>query len=121
MPGSNLSLPINSPVNVTFTCNVSEDESNLVGRQAIWEVQDRQIQPGQNPVRTAFENVGIAIEEREIISAVDLIVTSEARMVFQDSGIMIRCTAFTADPPVTEVGELLFIRTYGECLDRTAY
>lgn len=118
MPGSDLSLPINSPVNITFTCNVSEDESNLAGRRAIWEVQGFQIQ--SDSVRSTFENIGIVLEEREM-AVIDLIVTSEARMMFQDTpGIMIRCVSFTPDPPVTELGEQLSIRTYGECLDRTA-
>ena len=109
MPASDVSLPINSPENVTFTCNVSQDESNMVERQAIWEVEGRQIQSG--PVRDAFARIGVLIEEEEV-GIVDLIVTSEGRMVFQD-GIMVRCTAFTLNPPVTEVGEPLFIRTYG--------
>jgi hypothetical protein len=113
VPQSNISLPINSPVNVTFTCNVSEDENNLTGRQAIWEVEGRQIQSGQNPVRDAFEDLGIVISESGV-GVIDLVVTSDARQRFQESGIMIRCIAFTSDPPMTQAGDTLFIRTYGK-------
>lgn len=113
VPGTDQSLSINSPVNVTFACNVSEDEPNLARRQAIWEVQNRQIQGG--PVSDAFEDIGIFVEEVEM-ELVNLIVNSSARMEFQDTGLMVRCTAFTVNPPETQLGETLFIRTYGECL-----
>lgn len=117
VPGTDQSLPINSPVNLTFSCNVSEDESNSAQRQAIWEVQDRQIQGGQNRVRDAFENIGIFIVEVEVeLGVVDLVVSSAARMQFQASGLMVRCTAFTIDPPITQLGETLFVRTYGRCI-----
>lgn len=92
-------------------------------RQAIWEVEERQIQSGQNPVRTAFERIGIYIEEVSL-GTVDLIITSQARMQYQDTGIMVRCTAFTPDePPITELGEALFVITYGRfrCLVAILY
>lgn len=113
VPENDQSLPINSPENVTFTCNVSD--FNSLERQAIWEVEQRQIQGGINSVRTAFENIGIFIEARGV-GVTDLIVTRMARMQYQDSGLMVRCTAFTlVEPPITELGDVLFVRTYGEC------
>ena len=92
-------------------------------RQAIWEVEERQIQSGQNSVRTAFERIGIFIEEVSL-GAVDLIVTSQARMQYQDTGLMVRCTAFTPDePPITDLGPALFVVTFGKftCIPNLLY
>lgn len=115
MPASDVSLPIDSSENVTFTCNVSQNESE---RQAIWEVGGRQI---QGAVAETFERVGIFVEGTNQTGVANLIVTSGARVVFQDSGIMIACAAFTLDPPATEVGGPLFIRTYGKYFEVCQY
>lgn len=111
-PSTDLSFPINSPLNATFVCNVSEDQ---VARQAIWEVEGRQIQPGQSGIRTVFENLGIIIEDEPMGGSVaSVIVTSEARQVYQMPGVMVRCTAVTQNPPVIQLGPILFVRTYGK-------
>ena len=94
-PDSDQILPINSPLNVTLACNVSEDCSNSAQTQAIWEVTGRRILLGENAVRRQFEDIGIFIEE-EALDVVSLIVIREARMQYQDTGLMVRCIAFTA-------------------------
>ena len=106
-------MAVNSPLNLTFTCNVSVDELNSVQREAVWEVEGRQIQSARD--RTAFEGIGIFLEER-VVGVVDLIITREARLFFQDSGFMVRCTAFTPESPITQLGQVLFVRTYGKGL-----
>ncbi len=113
-PDGDQILPVDSPVNVTLVCNVSQDSNNSAGTQAIWEVEDRQIQSGS--VRTAFANIGIFIEEEEeAVGLVSLIVSREARLQYEDSGLMVRCTAFTSgEPPITLRGNAITIRTYGE-------
>lgn len=114
VPGTDQFLSINSPLNLTFTCNASDDELNLVQTQAIWEVGNRQIQAGANSVTVAFARIGIFVEEREV-GVVDLIVSSEARLQYQDNALMVRCTAFTpVEPPITEFGQTLIIKTYGK-------
>ena len=81
--------------------------------QAIWEVDGLQIQSSQNLVRTSFETIGIFIEGDSVIN---LVVTQSAREQYQDSGLMIRCTAFTqGEPPIVELGQILYVRVYGEC------
>ena len=98
-------LPINDPDNVTFICNVSGS-----GAMVIWEVQGRQIQVGQNP----FMQIGILLEV-VMEGVTKLIITSEARNVYQDSGIMLVCTSFTPGlRPIIGVGEqILYVRIYG--------
>ena len=109
-PDSDQTLPINSPVNVTLVCNVSEDSNNTARTQAIWEVEDRQIQSGST---AAFEMIGIFIEQ-ESVGVVRLIISREARLLYQDSGLMVRCTAFAAgEPPITVRGRAISIGTYG--------
>lgn len=111
-PETDQYLAVTSPLNVTFTCNVSEDELNLAQRRAVWEVEDRVI---DNAVRPLFETIGIFLEERSV-GVVDLIVTSAAAGVpYGESGVMVRCTAFTATvPPTTELGPTLFVRFFGK-------
>ena len=88
-----------------------------VQRRAIWEVDGLQIQSGENLVRTSFETIGIFIEPlSEDEGVVNLLVTQSARDQYQDSGLMVRCTAFTpGEPPITELGQVLYVRVYGKC------
>lgn len=113
-PATDQSRPVGSSSNVTYVCNVTQEEPGEVERRAIWEVEGRQIQSGNNPVRDAFESSGIFIEQVEV-GLVNLIVTREARLQYLELGVMVRCTAFTpTDPPLTEFGPFLFVRTYGK-------
>ena len=113
-PDSDQILPINSPVNVTLTCNVSEDSQNSERTQAIWEVAERQILSGNNSVRRAFESIGIFIEQ-ETVGFTSIIVSREARLQYQESGLMVRCTAFSPGvPPITLKGRAITIRIYGK-------
>lgn len=113
-PDSDQILPIDSEVNITFSCNVSTDSVNSEGSLAIWEVADRQI-PSEdgNPVKRAFEGIGIFLEQ-ETEAFVHIVVSREARLQYLDSGLTIRCTAFTPTiPPVTIRGREITITTYG--------
>lgn len=113
-PERDLSLPINSPENVTYVCNVTSNvTSNVEGRRAIWEVEGRQIQLGNNPTRTLFESIGIFIEQlEEEEGVVTLTVNRDARMTYRETGIMVRCLAVTATQPLV-FGSIFFIRIYG--------
>lgn len=116
IPENDQSLAISSPFNATFSCNVSEDELNSAQREAIWEVQSVQIPSGESLTRSAFEVVGIFIEEKSV-GVSDLIVTSAASELYGDTGVMVRCIAFTpTTPPTIEVGLTLFVRFYGKYL-----
>jgi hypothetical protein len=111
MPETDQYLAISSTLNVTFTCNVSEDELNSVGRRAVWEVESRMI---DNATRSLFESVGIFLETRSP-GVADLIVTGVAGEQYNESMVMVRCLAETAAvPPSVEIGPTLFVRFFGK-------
>lgn len=115
IPESDQFLAATSPFNATFTCNVSEDELNSAQRGAEWEVNSVIIPSGESPARTAFESIGIFIEEKSV-GVTDLVVTSAASGSGGDGVFMVRCTALsgTALPIVIEQGPTLSVRFYGE-------
>ena len=109
-------VPISLPVNITLTCNVSEDSENSAGTEAIWEVDGRQILNDRedNPVSKAFEKIGVFIEQKAV-GVATVIVSHEARLHYQESGMVVRCIAFTyGEPPTTVKGRAITIRTYGK-------
>lgn len=110
IPDSDQVLSIYLSKNVTFTCNVSKDRPNSQNREAIWEIQGRQIPHGLK----TFEALGIFVEQTEINLA-RVIITSEARHLFVETGVMVRCTVFILGPPPrSELGHLLHVQTYGQ-------
>jgi hypothetical protein len=101
IPDADQFLPVSSALSVTFTCNVSEDELNSAGRQAVWEVDGELIDLP----------VGVRLEQRSE-GVVDLIATSAASDQFNESGVMVVCLAQTATS--LERGPTFFVRFFGK-------
>ena len=116
-PSSHQFIAINSTLNVTFTCDATGG-GTASNRDAVWEVQDRQIQNGENALRTAFEEIGIFLS---VIRAgvTEIIIIPDARTYYleQDSpiyNITVMCSSFTDElSPPLEVGDLLNVTTFG--------
>lgn len=115
-PSENQFLPVNSLINVTFQCDVRGSSGN--NRSAVWTVQGRQIDNGEenNPTRDAFETNGIFINVVEA-GVTEVIVTELARVMFSPT-VTVQCSSFTnvGGLPITEVGEEFTVTTFGEHL-----
>ena len=108
-PLVNLTLPITSEENNTYVCSVTGN------RQAIWEINNRQIS-GQ-AARDDFSVIGVFVSGTLGGRTTQLVLTQRGRdtyVALNQSRIAIRCTAFDNERPVTEFGDFIFINIYGE-------
>ena len=108
-PLMNLTLPVTFEGNNTYSCSVTGN------RQAIWEINNRQIS-GQAS-RDDFSNIGVFVTGVLGDRTAQLTFTQMGRdtyVALNQSRIAIRCTAFDNERPVTEFGEFFFIDIYGE-------
>lgn len=111
VPPINQFIPVNSTENVTYTCNVSS------AGNAVWQVQGRQIQNDDNPVRTNFADIGIFVN---VISAgvTQVIITSDARLYYLNAStpnpnITLVCFSFPGGSLPTVMGDQLNVTTFG--------
>ena len=105
----NSTVPVTSDKNNTYSCSVTGN------RQAIWEINNRQIS-GQI-ARDDFSNIGVFVTGALGGRTTQLVFTQMGRdtyVALNQSRIPIRCTAFDNERPVTEFGEFFFINIYGE-------
>ena len=105
----NSTVPVTSDKNNTYSCSVTGN------RQAIWEINNRQIS-GQI-ARDDFSNIGVFVTGALGARTTQLVFTQRGRdtyIALNQSRIPIRCTAFDNERPVTEFGEFFFINIYGE-------
>ena len=108
-PLINSTVPVTFDENNTYSCEVTGN------RQAIWEINNRQIS-GQR-ARDEFGRIGVVVTGTLGGSMTELTFTKQGRdtyLTLNQSTIPIRCTAFDNARPVTEFGEFFFINIYGE-------
>lgn len=117
-PSSHQFVAINSTENVTFICDATGGDTTLV-RDAVWEVQDRQIQNDQdNALRIAFSEIGIFLCVLQA-GVSEIIITSDARMWYLNEdppiyNITVVCSSFTDErSPLLEVGDVLNVTSFG--------
>lgn len=110
--------------NVTFVCNVT-GENPSAGRDAVWAVQQRQIQNQEDTViRRSFADIGIFVEVLQP-GVTALVITSEARLsYFRESpptpNITVMCAAFTnSSLPLGEEGQQINVTTFGWLVSST--
>lgn len=112
----NVTLPVTSEENNTYICSVTGN------RQAIWEINNRQIS-GQR-ARDDFSSIGVFVTGTLGDRTTQLVFTPGGRdtyVALNQSRIPIRCTAFDNERPVTEFGEFIFINIYGELYSTMSY
>ena len=98
-----------SNVNNTYNCTVTGN------RQAIWEINNRQIS-GQR-ARDEFADIGVFVTGTLGGRTTELVFTQTGRdtyIALNQLNIPIRCTAFDNERPITQFGEFFFINIYGE-------
>ena len=95
--------------NITYSCTVDGD------RQAIWEINNRQIS-GQR-ARDDFSVIGVIVTGVLGSRTTEVTFTPQGRetyLALNQSSIPIRCTAFDNNRPVTDFGEIYNVVIYGE-------
>ena len=107
-PPNNQTVPINSDVNVTYNCIVSEN------RLAEWVFNTIQIPAGSSLVNTLLQ-AGIFIEGDQN-NETTMIISRRGRETFANTDLEIGCTALTqnAENLDIEFGPVNFVRTFGE-------
>lgn len=104
--------------NVSFMCDVNGEDPSA-GRDAVWAVQQRQIQNLEvTAIRMNFASIGIFVEVVRP-GVTELVITSEARLsYFRETpsvpNITAVCAAFTnSSLPLGEEGDQINITTFG--------
>lgn len=117
-PSSHQFIAINCTDNVTFTCDATGGDTTST-REAVWEVQDRQIQNDEDSaLRRAFEEIGIFLSVIQN-GVTEVIITSGARNWYLTQSppiynITVMCSSFTDErSPLLEVGDVLNVTTFG--------
>lgn len=117
-PSMNQFIANNSMENVTFTCDVRGPSESL-SRRAVWRIQERQIENDpieENPTRRTFESIGVFINVVDD-GVTEVVITEMARMSFLATtpDITVQCSSFSSDGdvPVTEVGAIITVTTFG--------
>ena len=98
-----------SDENNTYSCTVTGN------RQAIWEINNRQLS-GQR-ARDEFADIGVFVTGTLGDRTTQLVFTQRGRNTYialNQLSIPIRCTAFDNERPVTEFGQFFFITIYGK-------
>lgn len=108
-PPRNQTVPINTDVNVTYTCTVDGN------RRAEWDFRGVQIPSDSATILNRLATSGIIITPGADNSQTTITITQAGREVYSNEDLKIACTALTeAGRLDIEISCVYYVRTYGE-------